>query len=112
VTKSVALLVRQLHVNGRFTSARGPAVATPEPAAAGATAVAIFAVVAAGLPAQAIPAGVEGNWAADAALRRDGARAAQILTERSLSALPTTETDDRLIAAAAIIGESRRPTNG
>ena len=33
-------------------------------------------------------------------------------TARSLSALPTTETEERLIAAAANIGESSSPTNG
>lgn len=33
-------------------------------------------------------------------------------TWRSRSALPTTDTDDRLIAAAANIGDSRMPKNG
>ena len=36
----------------------------------------------------------------------------QILAPRNLSALPITETDDRLIAAAAIIGESSTPRIG
>ena len=35
-----------------------------------------------------------------------------IFTERSLSALPITDTDDRLMAAAAKIGEIRMPRNG
>ena len=33
-------------------------------------------------------------------------------TRRNRSALVITETDDRLIAAAAIIGESNRPVTG
>jgi hypothetical protein len=33
-------------------------------------------------------------------------------TRRSRSALVMTDTDDRLIAAAAIIGDSRRPVTG
>ena len=33
-------------------------------------------------------------------------------TRRSRSALVMTETDERLIAAAAIMGESRRPVTG
>ena len=33
-------------------------------------------------------------------------------TARSLSALPITETEDRLIAAAATTGDSRRPKTG
>ncbi len=36
----------------------------------------------------------------------------QSRTARSLSALPITETDERLIAAAANIGEIRSPKNG
>ncbi len=35
-----------------------------------------------------------------------------ILTERNLRALPITETDDRLMAAAAKMGEIRMPRNG
>ena len=35
-----------------------------------------------------------------------------ILTDLSLSALPITETEERLIAAAANIGEISRPKNG
>ena len=38
--------------------------------------------------------------------------AAHSRTARSLSALPITETDDRLMAAAAIIGLSSRPNTG
>lgn len=37
---------------------------------------------------------------------------AQIFTVLSLRALPTTETEERLIAAAAKIGEIRMPKNG
>ena len=36
----------------------------------------------------------------------------QILTERNLRALRMTETEDRLMAAAAKIGEIRMPRNG
>lgn len=36
----------------------------------------------------------------------------QIFARSSLSAFEITETDDRLIAAAAIIGESRMPNAG
>lgn len=36
----------------------------------------------------------------------------QSLMPRKRSELPMTETEDRLIAAAAIIGESRTPKNG
>lgn len=39
-------------------------------------------------------------------------RAPQSSRRRSRSAFEITETDDRLIAAAAIIGESSKPTNG
>ena len=39
-------------------------------------------------------------------------RAVGLYTERNLSALLTTDTDDRLIARAAIIGLSTRPVNG
>lgn len=45
--------------------------------------------------------------------RRTGGRTqASSCTRRSLSALPITETDDRLIAAAAKIGEIKSPRNG
>lgn len=37
---------------------------------------------------------------------------AYMRVERNLSALPTTDTEDRLMAAAAKIGEIRIPKNG
>lgn len=43
---------------------------------------------------------------------RSGEPWTQSRAERSLSALPITETDDTLIAALATTGDSSRPKNG
>jgi hypothetical protein len=47
-----------------------------------------------------------------ASFARHHARARQIRARRSRSAFVITDTDDRLIAAAAKIGETRMPKNG
>ena len=113
VANTVAPLFYYLRSRADLHRAPPGAVSTLGRGTAGAASVATLAVIGAGLAAQrSLPRSGEPGCCRRPEARQHRGRCAQTFAERSLSALPTTETEDRLMAAAAKIGDSRMPKKG